>query len=295
MPLDPALVGHETTPETATIQAEDIRQFADAIGDTNPVFHDPGAAQRAGFHGVPATPTFITRFRVPFAEAGLDTERSQVLHGEQEYAFSRPIVAGDTLVVRHRVKSIRQTARAGGMAIMTLEQFCDTPDGERVATGGATVVVRDAPTPDEAPAAGAAGSGGGKASGGKSGEPLPALTKHVTQAQIDAYANVSGDHNPIHLDQQAARAVGLDGTIAHGMLGMAFAGQLLTDWLTSSSGGWVARLRVRFQGLVRPGDTLTVRGALGDGATRQRVDVWIENQTGERVISGDAEVVRSGA
>ena len=50
-------------------------------------------------------------------------------------------------------------------------------------------------------------------------------SKHVTQEQIDAYAEVSGDHNPIHIDPDAARAVGLDGTIAHGMLNMAFVGQ----------------------------------------------------------------------
>lgn len=292
MPLDPALVGHETTPETAIIQAEDIRRFADAIGDTNPIFHDPAAAERAGYRGVPVTPTFITRFRVAFAEAGLDTEHSQVLHGEQEYSYSRPLVAGDTIVTRHRVKSIRQTARAGGMAIMTVEQFCDTPEGERVASGSATVVVRDMPPPGEAQTGASPVAAAGKPATTKPGEPLPALTKHVTQAQIDAYADVSGDHNPIHLDADAARAVGLDGTIAHGMLGMAFAGQLLTDWLTASSGGWVARLRVRFQGIVRPGDTLTVHGAAGDGPTTEprRVDVWIENQAGERVITGDAEV-----
>jgi acyl dehydratase len=178
------------------------------------------------------------------------------------------------------------------MAIMTLEQFCDTPDAERVATGSATVVVRDMPAPGEAQTPTSPVAGAGKPGTTKPGEPLPALTKHVTQAQIDAYADVSGDHNPIHLDADAARAVGLDGTIAHGMLGMAFAGQLLTDWLTASSGGWVARLRVRFQGIVRPGDTLTVRGAVGDGPTTEprRVDVWIENQVGERVITGDAEV-----
>lgn len=290
MPLDPALVGHETTPETATILAEEIRRFAEAIGDNNPIFHDPAAAERAGYSTLPTPPTFITRFRVPFAEAGLDTEHSQVLHGEQEYAYSRPILAGQTLVVRHRVKSIRQTARAGGMAIMTLEQLCDTPEGERVASGSATVVVRDTPAPGDEQTAGSARPG--KAATEKPGESLPSLTKHVTQAQIDAYAEVSGDHNPIHLDAQAARAVGLDGTIAHGMLGMAFVGQLLTDWLSATtSGGWVARLRVRFQGLVRPGDTLIVRGsALEETEGRRRVEVWIENQAGERVISGDAEV-----
>ena len=291
MPLDPALVGHETTPETAIIEAEDIRKFAEAVGDTNPIFYDVAAATLAGFHNVPATPTFITRFRVPFAEAGLDVERAQVLHGEQEYQYARPLVAGDTVVVRHKIKSIRQTARAGGMAIMTLEQICESPLGERLATGSATVVVRDAPTTAEAAAPSAPSAR--KATDLDNHLQLPPLSKRVTQAQIDAYAEVSGDHNPIHLDPEAARAVGLEGTIAHGMLSMAFAGQLLTDWLNDSPGSWVARLRVRFQNVVRPGDTLSVRGVAGDSAAPLKVDLWIDNQAGERVITGDATVARA--
>jgi len=289
MPLDPSLAGHETTPETGTITVEDITQFARAIGDSNPVFRHPDEARRAGFADVPAMPTFVTRFRVPFAEAGLDPEHSQVLHGEQEYTYARPLVAGDTLAVHHRVASIRQSGR-GGMAIMTLEQICRTPDGTQVATGKAIVIVRDMP-----PEGAAAGASAPRAQPAlPSGEEIPALTKHVTQEQINAYADVSGDHNPIHVNPEAARAVGLDGTIAHGMLSMAFAGQMLTDWATAggSKAGWVARLRVRFQAMVRPGDTLTCRGVLGELVeSRQKVDLWIENQASERVVSGDADVV----
>src|SRR5579875_3025381 len=287
MPLDPALVGHETATQTGVITAEDVRQFADAIGDSNPIFRDPAAAQLAGYAAIPTPPTFITRFRVSFAEAGLDPEHSQVLHGEQEYTYIRPLVVGESLAARHRVASIRQSARAGGMAIMTLEQLVDSASGERVATGKSIVIVRDTPPDGKAPAA-TAGSGG-SGSGGKSqatpqGEAIPSLVKHVTQEQIDAYADASGDHNPIHINPEAARAVGLDGTIAHGMLSMAFLGQVVTDWLTArnASGGWLARLRVRFQAMARPGDTLTCQGALGevkDG--RQRLELWIDNQHGE--------------
>ncbi len=296
MPLDPALVGHETAPTTGTITADEIAAFADAIGDANPIYREPPAAQAAGYRAIPAPPTLVTRFRVAMPEAGLDPTRSQVLHGEQEYEYARPVIAGDTLAVRHRVASVRQSGR-GNMAIMTLEQLGDTPAGERVVTGRATVIVRDA-APD-------AGTGAaGEATGGSSrakpapvphGEPIPTLTKTVTQPQIDAYALVSGDHNPIHTNPEVARSVGLDGTIAHGMLCMAFAGQLLTDWLaaqgTDAHGGFVSRLRVRFQGMVRPGDTLSVRGALGEReGERQRVHVWIDNQHGERVVTGDGDV-----
>src|SRR5690348_8143576 len=121
MPLDPSLAGHETQPETGTIAAVDVRAFADAIGDASAIFREEAAATTAGYAHIPATPTFVTRFRVPFEEAGLDVQKTQVLHGEQEYTYTRPLYVGDALEVRHVIASIRQSGR-GGMAIMTLEQ-----------------------------------------------------------------------------------------------------------------------------------------------------------------------------
>jgi acyl dehydratase len=293
MPLDPSLVGHESPPQTGEITAQAIRAFADAVGDPNPIFRDPAAAQQAGFAGIPAMPTFVTRFRVQLAEAGLDPRRAQVLHGEQEYAYTRPLYAGETLVMRNRVAAIRQSARAGGMAIMTLEQLGDTETGERVVTGRSVVIVRDAP-PEAGAAAAATATSAREHAPVPQGTAIPSLTKHVTQEQINAYADVSGDHNPIHIDPEAARAVGLDGTIAHGMLSMAFLGQMLTDWLAALPvpGGWPSRLQVRFQAMVRPGDTLTCHGVRREPEDgHERLDVWIENQRGERIITGSAEVV----
>ena len=292
MVLDLSLVGHETEPEQVVIAAGDIRAFADAIGDTNPIFHDESAAKQAGFAHIPVPPSFITRLRVPFAEAGLDPLHSQILHGEQEYAYTRPLLSGDTVVGRHRIGSIKQSGR-GDLAIMTLEQFVDDLDGERIATGKATLLVRSSS------AATAAAGGQTKArpapakSSDEPDESTLRLVKHVTQEQIDAYADVSGDHNPIHINPEAARAVGLDGTIAHGMLNMAFVGQMLTDWLSRqpTGPGWVSRLRVRFQAMVRPNDTIDCYGRLTERrGPVQTLDVWIKNQQDEKVISGDADV-----
>jgi acyl dehydratase len=81
------------------------------------------------------------------------------------------------------------------------------------------------------------------------------------------------------------------------MLSMAFAGQALTDWLTAGPGrGRLGRLRVRFQAMVRPGDTLTCRGVLraSEPDKPRQADVWIENQRGERVLTGDADIVAGG-
>jgi acyl dehydratase len=289
MVLDLSLVGHETEPEPVIIAAGDIRAFADAIGDSNPIFRDESAAKQAGFAHIPVTPTFITRLRVPFAEAGLDPLHSQILHGEQEYVYTRPLLSEDTVVGRHHIASIRQSGR-GDLAVMTLEQYVDDPDGERIATGKATLLVRSNT------AAAAGGPTKARPASAKpsdpSDEPTLRLIKHVTQEQIDAYADVSGDHNPIHINPEAARAVGLDGTIAHGMLNMAFVGQMLTDWLSGQPTGpaWISRLRVRFQAMVRPNDTLDSYGRLTKRhGSVQTLDVWIKNQQGEQVISGDAD------
>src|SRR6266571_2573473 len=95
------------------------------------------------------------------------------------------------------------------------------------------------------------------------GDPLPPLVKPpVTQEQLRRYADASGDYNPIHLDEEAARRVGLDSVIAHGMLSMAFLGQFVNQQLTSIPGARIAQLKVRFMNMVRLGDTRTCYGVV---------------------------------
>ena len=118
------------------------------------------------------------------------------------------------------------------------------------------------------------------------GHALPSLTKHVTVEQIRQYAEASGDRNPIHLDEGFARSAGLPGVIAHGMLTMAFANQMVTDWLGDRS--LLKRLRGRFAGMVVPGDDVTVSGSVAskDEATRRVViNLVVTNQRGEKVFN----------
>ena len=62
------------------------------------------------------------------------------------------------------------------------------------------------------------------------GTVLPALTVRLTRETLVRYAGASGDFNPIHYSDHAATALGLPGVIAHGMLTMALAGRLVTQW-----------------------------------------------------------------
>jgi acyl dehydratase len=118
------------------------------------------------------------------------------------------------------------------------------------------------------------------------GHTLPSLTKRVTVEQIRQYAEASGDRNPIHLDDGFARSAGLPGVIAHGMLTMAFANQMVTDWLGDRSR--LKRLQGRFAGMVLPGDDVTVSGSVAskDDATRRvLINLVVTNQRGEKVFN----------
>lgn len=125
------------------------------------------------------------------------------------------------------------------------------------------------------------------------GGELPPLRKDpVTKVQLVKYAGASGDFNLIHTDDETAQRMGLGGVIAHGMLSMGFLGQYVAGLAGPQR---VRRLKVRFAAMVRPGDVLTCRGVVkevvpGDGGGRARLDVWAENQRGEKVTGGEAEV-----
>ena len=120
----------------------------------------------------------------------------------------------------------------------------------------------------------------------QAGQSLPPLTKHVTVEQIQRYAEASGDRNPIHLDETFARSAGLPGAIAHGMLTMAFANQMVTDWLGERS--LLKRLQGRFAGMVLPGDDVTCSATVAskDPQTRRVViNLVVANRRGEKVLN----------
>lgn len=128
----------------------------------------------------------------------------------------------------------------------------------------------------------------------REGVSIPGISKGISQANINRYAEASGDFNPIHIDEDYARGTPLGGTVAHGMLVLAYVSQMMTaafgrDWL---SGG---RLDVRFRAPARPGDTISVSGKITavdkvEGHSRVRCEVLCQNQNDEPVLTGVAEV-----
>ncbi len=92
------------------------------------------------------------------------------------------------------------------------------------------------------------------------GVDLPTVKKDpVTHTQLVKFSGASGDFNPIHTVESAAKEAGLDGVIAHGMLIMGFAGEALTTWVPRAS---IQKFNVRFSAMTKPGDEIEVRGKL---------------------------------
>jgi acyl dehydratase len=145
MPLDPSFVGR-TYPPTAPYQVgrEKIREFAAAIGATDAAHHDPEAARALGYADVVAPPTFpviitmaTNREIVDDPELGVDYSR--VVHGEQRFAYARPVVAGDSLVC---VNSVDDIVSRGGHDFLTTRTDVRTEAGEPVVTVWSKLVVR---------------------------------------------------------------------------------------------------------------------------------------------------------
>lgn len=100
------------------------------------------------------------------------------------------------------------------------------------------------------------------------GMALPSLKKPpITRLQLSKYAAASGDYNPSHVDEDIAREAGMKGVFAHGMLGMGFVSQMLTDWLVDRP---LRMFSSRAVILVRPGDSLECFGTV--------VRKWVEGE-----------------
>jgi acyl dehydratase len=147
MALDASFVGR-CYPAAATYQVgrEKIREFAEAIGDDNAVYHDPDAARAAGYADLVAPPTFAMILVLRTQEElindpklGLDYRR--MVHGSQSFAHHRPITAGDELAATLHVDGIRVM---GGNDMLTVR--CEITDsaGDPVTTARAMLVIRGA-------------------------------------------------------------------------------------------------------------------------------------------------------
>ena len=147
MALDPAKIGF-SYPQTApyVVGREKIREFAEAVGDSNPAYLDTEAAKALGHPDVIAPPTFpfVLTYRAAAQmlndpEFGLDFSR--VVHGDQRFVYSRPVCAGDRLRVTCVIESIKSLA---GNDVLSVRGEVHEESGEHVVTAYMMLVARAA-------------------------------------------------------------------------------------------------------------------------------------------------------
>jgi acyl dehydratase len=147
MALDQSFVGRSYPPTAAyEVGREKIREFAEAIGDANPVYTDPDAAKALGYPDVIAPPTFP--FAITYKAAGvvvmdpeLGLDYSRVVHGDQKFAYVRPVRAGDRLTVTSTIETIKSLA---GNEILEIRGDVRDESGEQVVTAWTKLVARAA-------------------------------------------------------------------------------------------------------------------------------------------------------
>jgi len=138
VPLNQSLKGKEYGEVGFTVERDRVAQFADAIGEGDPIYHHAQAAKAAGFAEQVAPPTFLTAMQIQTSgqvvldpELGLDYSR--VVHGEQEFEWRRAIVVGDVLTATPRIADI-YTKKSN--------EFLVTESEIRDASGDVVVVMR---------------------------------------------------------------------------------------------------------------------------------------------------------
>lgn len=144
MPLNAAAVGKTYPPSLYAVGREKVREYAHAVGETDPLHLDPEAARTAGYADVVAPPMFAVVYSGPaVAPAIFDPEVginfAMMLHGSQEFAWEAPVVAGDEIETTVSVKDI---SSRGSMGFYVFESVSRNGQEETVCTGTWTNIVR---------------------------------------------------------------------------------------------------------------------------------------------------------
>jgi acyl dehydratase len=130
----------------------------------------------------------------------------------------------------------------------------------------------------------------------KTGDALPAFTTPpVSRLTLALYCGASGDHNPMHVDSDYAKAGGSPDVFAHGMLSMGYLGRLLTNWVPQQR---IREYGVRFVAITQVGEAITCSGTVTElfeagGERRARLSLQTTNQHGQVKLTGDAVVALS--
>jgi acyl dehydratase len=253
MPLNFDLAGKAYDPVEVAVTAEQIEQYALASGDDNPRYQ-PGPDQ-IGPPVFPVVPGFGLLGMI-WTDPELNVENPlMIVHGEQDLVYHRPIRAGDRLTLAPSLVSVEDKGKG---ATFVAKVAATDGAGRPVVDSYATIFVRGGGSGSERP---------------RSEPPAPPargavaaqFVHHVEADMPSRYAEASGDHNPIHLDDAVARAVGLPGVINHGLGTLSLVAGGLVRHLAGGDPSRLGRLRVRFTDMVFPGSDVATTVWEGPG------------------------------
>ena len=136
------MIGKSTRPAIFEIEKGQVRRFANAIGEDNPIHTDEKAAKAAGYSALVAPPTFAAALGALdplIAEVGLDSQAT--MHAEEEYEYFRPIFVGDVLSVVHRIADVYDKHAPNGRLIFLVVETRGNDKRGRAVFKGRRVLV----------------------------------------------------------------------------------------------------------------------------------------------------------
>jgi acyl dehydratase len=289
-------IGEEFVSDEHLVTPEDIETYAFAVEDDHPWFFGPSP-----FGGPVAHPTLLANQALRLRHSKYIVHAG--LHARMESHFLEPIRPGvrarsrGTLIDKYERRGKQYmvtefvTEDEGGTALVR-GQFTQMllPSGGLSGKAPGDVVAR---APEKPPSRFPAGSAEAGVEEITIGQALPRLVKEVSQRRIDAYSGVRP--RSIHTDEAWARQKGFRATLAQGMMSTAYVSEMMTHFAGAGfvKGGWMS---VAFIKPVYAEDRLTVQGVVREkrpdnGGTRVVVEVWCENQHGEKTAVGSASGV----
>ncbi len=258
-----------------------VADYLAAVGDGLPVYAESGLAPPLAL-AARTLGQLMDKLSLP---AG-------AIHSLQELEVLAPARTGQQV---RGTACLERARRRGSMEFRTVAYRLSDGMGRGLLNGQSTVLIvapqgpradteagqEIAPTRSEAPG------------------DLPPVGRTITQAQLNAYSQAAGDHNPLHWDAKFAAGAQFGGIIAHGMLTLGFVAEMLAGafgraWLESGE------LKARFKGAARPGDRVVTWGRINKeepASQGRRVHCLVALRhagTGAELVSGSASVLLPG-
>jgi acyl dehydratase len=242
--LNVDLIGKAYPESKYEVTRDAIDKYARATNDDNERYFGDDPIASPVFAIVPAFDSFMGASMD--SELGADLLR--LVHGAEEHVLYKPIRQGDILTVTPLLESVEHKETGETFTVKATEV---NQDGDVVAELRGTMFIRGTGSRKAAAAA--------ATSDRTEHDIVHEETTKVDEDQTFRYAEASGDHNPIHLDENTARMAGLPGIILHGMCTMAIATKAAVNGPAKGDPTKIRRVGVRFSRPVRPGQELTTR------------------------------------